>query len=171
MRLVFSANARNTGSDAITVVRLPLRSFSMSPPSWSACTCVRKTYGMSTGATPIRSRYARASGDGSTRMPRPFSHTTKLVRSPEGSKPWLVPRGVTPNRGRSVVNWMASRSSSGITTPMRRGAETSSRFVVTWPPAPTIRTSKARPRGLTQTSPPVPIGTGVSSPSSTMKLT
>ena len=43
MSRVFSANARKTTVDAITVVREPPRSFSIRPPSWSACTCVRNT--------------------------------------------------------------------------------------------------------------------------------
>src|SRR5215831_1862521 len=60
--------------------------------------CVRKTKGTSTGDTPIRSRYARDSGDGSTSMPRPLIHTMKLVKSPLGSNPWLVPSGVTLSR-------------------------------------------------------------------------
>ena len=89
-------------------------------------------------------------------MPLPFTQMTRLVRSPAGSKPWLVPSDETPNRGRSVANWIGSRASSGTWTPNRCGTDSSRVFARTCPSASSIRTSKLRPRGRMRTSPRSP---------------
>src|SRR2546428_744820 len=96
----------------------------------------------------------RASGDGSTRIPRPLTQRTKLVTSPTGSNPWLVPRGVTPNCGLFVANSSGRRSSSGMRASVGPGAVTCMRLSVDRPSVDTMRTSNVPVgSGLTRTSP------------------
>ena len=85
----------------ITVIRPSLNIFWKVPASWSACVCVRMMPLISPGGIPSLCMSAPLFGGGSTMMPRPPLHRMKPVVVPEASKPWDVPRKVTPSCGMS----------------------------------------------------------------------